>query len=77
VCLLIELKSWTACYHQIDQVPHVVGLRGCRPCRMEWEVVGERQTDSAHASARRGRGHDVVKGDVVPLTWLLLNLDGW
>jgi len=76
VCLIIELKSWTACYHQIDQVPHVVRPRGCGPCRMEREVEGEQRTDAAHASARRGRGRDVVEGDVVPLTWLLLNLDG-
>jgi len=38
-CLIIILKSWTACYHQIDQFPYVVGPRGCGPCRMEREVV--------------------------------------
>ena len=39
VCLIIELESWTACYHQSDQFPLVMGPRGCEPCRMEREVV--------------------------------------
>jgi len=38
-CLIIALKSWTACYRQIDQFPHAVGPRGGRPCMMEWEVA--------------------------------------
>jgi len=47
-----------------------VGLAGWNGKRK-----GERRTDTAHEGARRGRGRDVGKDDVVPLTWLLLNLD--
>jgi len=47
-----------------------VGLAGWNGKRK-----GERRTDTAHESARRGRGRDVGEDDVVPLTWLLLNLD--
>ena len=47
-----------------------VGLAGWNGKRK-----GGRRTDCAHASARRGRGRDVAEGDVVPLAWLLLDLD--
>ena len=74
-CLIIVLESWTVCYHQSDQFPLVVGPRGCRPCRMEREVV--RHARSADRRGSAGAATSARASDVVPLTWLLLNWVDW
>jgi len=53
-CLIMVLKSCTACYHQIDQFPYAVGPRGCGPCRMEREVVCRWHVRSANGSGSPG-----------------------